>query len=91
MSPGHDMGQGIATKVKQAAAYALGQALPASQRPFPLDKIQLCDVTTTALPNAGASPCLERKRNSQHLQYRQLGRRQAGWSGLPPVGAPPTL
>eukprot|EP00884_Botryococcus_braunii_P010388 jgi/Botrbrau1/19350/Bobra.0073s0075.1 len=55
MSPGHDMGQGIATKVKQAAAYALGQALPAAQRPFPIDKIQLADITTAALPNAGPS------------------------------------
>jgi xanthine dehydrogenase molybdopterin-binding subunit B len=53
ISPGHDMGQGIATKAKQAAAYALGQALPESQRPFPLDLIHMADNSTDMLPNCG--------------------------------------
>ncbi len=56
ISPGHDMGQGIATKAKQAAAYALGQALPESQRPFPLDLIHMADNSTDMLPNCGAVP-----------------------------------
>lgn len=56
LSPGHEMGQGLFTKVRQAAAMALSEALPAAQRPFPMDLINISDNSSDLLPNAGALP-----------------------------------
>eukprot|EP00891_Asterochloris_glomerata_P008497 jgi/Astpho2/8497/Aster-05539 len=50
---GIECGQGLSTKVKQMAAYALGQSLPEEQRPFPMDKIQINDTRSDITPNAG--------------------------------------
>lgn len=54
LSPGHEMGQGLFTKVRQAAAMALSEALPRAQRPFPLDLVNVADNSSDLLPNAGA-------------------------------------
>ncbi len=56
LCPGHEMGQGLFTKVRQTAAMALSNVLPASQRPFPIDLINIADNASDLLPNAGARP-----------------------------------
>lgn len=50
---GIECGQGLSTKVKQMAAFALGQLLPEEQRPFPMDMIHINDTRTDIVPNAG--------------------------------------
>ena len=50
---GIEMGQGLTTKVKQAAAYQLGLLLPPSQRPFPLDLIKVAASSSAVVPNGG--------------------------------------
>jgi xanthine dehydrogenase molybdopterin-binding subunit B len=53
---GTEMGQGIATKVKQAAAHALGQLLPEpSQRAVLLARIRVAGGCTELLPHAGVA------------------------------------
>lgn len=54
LSPGHEMGQGLFTKVRQSAAMALSEALPPAQRPFPIELINVADNASDLLPNAGA-------------------------------------
>lgn len=54
LSPGHEMGQGLFTKVRQSAAMALSEALPRAQRPFPIELINVADNASDLLPNAGA-------------------------------------
>ena len=56
LCPGHEMGQGLFTKVRQTAAMALSNVLPAGQRPFPIDLINIADNASDLLPNAGARP-----------------------------------
>lgn len=38
---GIEMGQGLSTKVKQAAAYQLGQLLPVEEQPLPIDFVRI--------------------------------------------------
>jgi xanthine dehydrogenase molybdopterin-binding subunit B len=53
---GTEMGQGIATKVKQAAAHALGQLLPdPSQRAQLLQHIRVAGACTELMPHAGVA------------------------------------
>ncbi|KAL3141630.1 hypothetical protein ABBQ32_004865 [Trebouxia sp. C0010 RCD-2024] len=53
---GIECGQGLSTKVKQMAAFALGQLLPESQRPFPMDMIHINDTRSDIVPNAPPGP-----------------------------------
>ena len=55
VSPGHEMGQGIATKVLQSACAALSTALPPGAPHLPLSLFRVADTSTDMLPNAGPS------------------------------------
>lgn len=53
--PGHEMGQGLHTKVLQSACAALSAALPAGSPHLPLSLFRVADTSTDALPNCGPS------------------------------------
>eukprot|EP00775_Hariotina_reticulata_P011870 gene11870-12014_t len=50
---GIEMGQGLSTKVKQAAVAALSLLLPADQRPLPLSLVRLAASNSDVVPNGG--------------------------------------
>ncbi|WIA33322.1 hypothetical protein OEZ86_006460 [Tetradesmus obliquus] len=52
---GIEMGQGLSTKVKQAAAAALSQLLPEEQRPLPLLLLRLAPSSSEVVPGGGPS------------------------------------
>ncbi|KAK9842187.1 hypothetical protein WJX84_005055 [Apatococcus fuscideae] len=50
---GIEMGQGLATKVKQVAAFELGKLLPAALQPLPMELVRIGDTDTAISPNGG--------------------------------------
>lgn len=50
---GIEMGQGLATKVLQTAAYELGKILPGGGPPLPAGMLRFADNSTELLPNGG--------------------------------------
>ncbi|PSC73608.1 indole-3-acetaldehyde oxidase-like [Micractinium conductrix] len=47
---GSEVGQGLTTKVKQAALSELSQLLPEARRPLPAELVRIADQTTNVLP-----------------------------------------
>ncbi len=50
---GIEMGQGLSTKVKQAAVFELGQLLPYGMGPLPLSLVRLAPSSTEVVPGGG--------------------------------------
>eukprot|EP00200_Dunaliella_tertiolecta_P008210 CAMPEP_0202368174 /NCGR_PEP_ID=MMETSP1127-20130417/342_1 /ASSEMBLY_ACC=CAM_ASM_000462 /TAXON_ID=3047 /ORGANISM="Dunaliella tertiolecta, Strain CCMP1320" /LENGTH=1499 /DNA_ID=CAMNT_0048963543 /DNA_START=12 /DNA_END=4511 /DNA_ORIENTATION=+ len=80
LHPGAEMGQGLAVKVLQTAAYELSKALPESQRPLPLSTVRALDPSTHALPHfslTGGSTTSEQACEAVRLACKQLVERLA--------------
>ena len=54
-SPGHEMGQGLHTKLLQSCCASLSTAFPPGSPHLPLSLFRVADTSTDALPNSGPS------------------------------------